>query len=108
MKGLFRARSAVLRLLLAALVCIPAIAALAERVEDLPKPTGYVSDFAHVLSPETIARLDSLCAQLDHSQAKAQIAVVTIHTLDGDDPAGFATRLFSSGALARRVAIAAC
>ena len=67
-----------------------AAAALAERVEDLPKPTDYVSDFAHVLSPEAIARLDSLCAQLDHSQANAQIAVVTIHTLDGDDAADFA------------------
>ena len=41
---------------------------LAERVQDLPKPTDYVSDFAHVLSPEAIARLDSLCSQLDHSR----------------------------------------
>ena len=66
---------------------------MAERVEDLPQPTDYVSDFAHVLSPEAIARLDSLCAQLDHSEANAQIAVVTIHTLDGDDPADFANAL---------------
>jgi uncharacterized protein len=102
MKGFPRARFAVYRLLLAALVCIPAIAALAERVEDLPKPTGYVSDFAHVLSPQAIARLDSLCTQLDHSQANAQIAVVTIHTLDGADPADFATRLFSKMGLGQK------
>jgi hypothetical protein len=45
---------------------------LAERVEDLPQPTDYVSDFAHVLSPEAVARLDRICAQLDHSKANAQ------------------------------------
>jgi uncharacterized protein len=68
--------------------------AQAERVDDLPKTTDYVSDFAHVLSPATIARLDRLCGQLDHSAANAQIAVVTIRTLDGDDSADYATRLF--------------
>jgi uncharacterized protein len=83
-----------LRLFVAVCVAVFSFAALAERVEDLPKPTDYVSDYAHVLSPETIARLDKLCAQLDHSKANAQIAVVTIHTLGGDDSASYATRLF--------------
>ena len=45
-----------------------AAAAHAEQVEDLPKPTDYVSDYAHVLSAEAVARLDGLCAQLDHSR----------------------------------------
>jgi len=93
MKAFRRAQSTVLWLLFAALVCISPIAASAERVEDLPKPTGYVSDFAHVLSPEAIARLDRLCEQLDHSAANAQVAVVTIRTLDGADPAEFANAL---------------
>jgi uncharacterized protein len=95
MKGNFRAFMNVFRLTLAVLLGFSATAALAERVEDLPKPTDYVSDYAHVLSPETIARIDSICAQLDHSAANAQIAVVTIHDLGGDDSADFATRLFS-------------
>ena len=64
-----------------------------EQVQDLPQPTDYVSDFAHVLSPEAIAQLDSICAQLDHSQANAQIAVVTVHTLNGDDAADYANQL---------------
>lgn len=85
----------VFRLTLAVLLGFSATAALAERVEDLPKPTDYVSDYAHVLSPEAIARIDSICTQLDHSAANAQIAVVTIHDLGGDDSADFATRLFS-------------
>ena len=46
-----------------------------------------------MLSPEAIARIDSLCAQLDHSAANAQIAMVTIHTLDGDDAADYANQL---------------
>ena len=87
MKGFCRAHLTLFRLLLAALVGVSASAALAERVEDLPKPTGYVSDYANVLSSEAIARLERLCGQLDHGQANAQIAVVTIHTLDGADAA---------------------
>ncbi len=65
----------------------------AEKVSDLPQPTDYVSDFAHVLSPEAIARLDAICRQLDHSAANAQIAVVTVHDLDGDDAADYANQL---------------
>jgi uncharacterized protein len=93
MKGFRRAHSAVFPLLVAACVAVSAIAALAERVEDLPQPTDYVSDFAHVLSPGAIASLDRLCTQLDHSQANAQVAVVTIHTLDGVDAAEFTSAL---------------
>ncbi len=93
MKGNRFATSTLLRLLLAVFVAIFAVAASAERVEDLPKPTDYVSDLAHVLSPEAIARLDRICTQLDHSQANAQIAIVTVRTLDGVDPAEFSNAL---------------
>lgn len=65
----------------------------AESVDSLPKPTDYVSDFAHVLSPEAIARIDRICSQLDHTQANAQVAVVTVRSLDGDDAADWASRL---------------
>lgn len=78
------------------------VSALAERVEELPKPTDYVSDFAHVLSPEAIARIDHLCSQLDHSQANAQIAVVTVRTLDGDDSADYANRLEDAWKIGRK------
>ena len=96
MTGIRRIHSAFFRLLLAAGISVFTIAAqtaLAERVEDLPQPTDYVSDFAHVLSPQAIARLDSLCSQLDHSQTNAKVAVVTIRTLDGADPAEYANAL---------------
>ena len=103
MKGFPRARLAVFRLLLAVLVCVPAIAALAERVEDLPKPTGYVSDLAHVLSADTVARLERLCAQMDTSAANAQIHVVTIRTLEGDEASDFANRLEEKWKVAERI-----
>jgi len=60
---------------------------------DLPKPTDYVSDFAHVLSPGAIKEIDGVCAQLDHSGADTQIAVVTIASLDGADIAEYAKNL---------------
>src|ERR1700733_15724099 len=78
---------AVLVLLLAGSSILPA-----ERVQDLPQPTNYVNDFAGVLSPETLASLNSLCAQVDR-QAHAQIAVVTIKSLDGEPIENFATAL---------------
>lgn len=55
----------------------------AETVATLPAPTGYVNDFAGVLSPEVKAKLEGLCTAVDR-QAHAQIAVVTIKTIDGD------------------------
>jgi uncharacterized protein len=71
-------------------------------VNSLPQPTDYVSDYAHVLSPEAIARLDSICAQLDHSAANAQLAVVTVHDLDGDDAADYADQLETKWKMGRK------
>jgi uncharacterized protein len=63
-----------------------------ERVQDLPQPTNYVSDFAGVLSPQTIQGLNALCAQVDR-EAHAQIAVVTVKSLDGEPIENFTTAL---------------
>jgi uncharacterized protein len=56
---------------------------LGESVATLPGPTGYVNDFAGVLSPETRQSLEDLCTQVDQ-QAHAQIAVVTVKSMDPD------------------------
>jgi uncharacterized protein len=75
------------------LIFAPSVVLTAESVSGLPAPTGYVSDFAGVLSPSTKASLENLCFQVDR-QAHAQIAVVTIKTLDGDQSIDeFATAL---------------
>ena len=67
------------------LIFAPSVVLTAESVSTLPAPTGYVNDFAGVLSPSTKSNIENLCTQVDH-QAHAQIAVVTIKTLDNDEP----------------------
>ncbi len=80
---------ALLLLLIAPLLFVST--AQAEKVSDL-KPTGYVNDFAGVLSAATRSQLETLCTAIDR-QAHAQIAVVTIHTTGDDTIDGFATQL---------------
>lgn len=76
----------------AALLVCAAAPVLAQSVQDLPKPTDYVSDFAHVMSPATTAQLDRLCGEVDH-EAHAQIAVVTVNTLNGEPVEQYAVDL---------------
>lgn len=64
----------------------------AEPVRSL-KPTGYVNDFARVLDVQTAADLDNLCREVDQ-KTNAQIAVVTVHSLDGSDIESYAVNLF--------------
>jgi uncharacterized protein len=93
MKASLCARMTAVLLPLAASFAFFASSCQAQQINDLPKPTDYVSDFAHVLSPEAVAELDSICEQLDHSKANAQLAIVTVHSLNGDDAADYANQL---------------
>jgi uncharacterized protein len=67
-------------------------AANAESVSSLHY-SNYINDFAHVLSEGTVEELDDVCLQLDQ-KAKAQVAVVTINSLDGRDIESYAVDLF--------------
>jgi uncharacterized protein len=58
-------------------------AAFAQKLKDL-KPQGYVNDFANVLSMSAKQNLTALCAEVD-SKAGAQIAVVTVPSLEGQE-----------------------
>jgi uncharacterized protein len=76
-----------------ALLLLLPIALQAESVKSLPAPTGYINDFAGVISPATKQQMETLCGAVDR-QAHAQIAVVTIKTLDDDQTIEeFATEL---------------
>src|SRR5579864_8433894 len=55
----------------------------AQKMKDL-KPQGYVNDFANVLSAGAKQKLTALCAEVD-SKAGAQIAVVTVSSLEGEE-----------------------
>jgi uncharacterized protein len=57
------------------------------------QPTNYVNDFAGVLDAATQASLNDLCQQVEQ-KAHAQIAVVTVKSLDGQDPVSYAVALY--------------
>ncbi len=85
------------------LVCVPAVRA--EQIKNL-KPQGYVNDFAGVLSAQAKEKLTALCAEVDQ-KTKAQIAVVTVSSLEGQSAEQFSFDLATavgSGAEADRLA----
>jgi uncharacterized protein len=63
------------------LLFLPASWLCAEKPSDLPLPTSYVNDFAHVLTPAGAERIEELCREVQN-QADAQLFVVTVKTLD--------------------------
>jgi len=67
-------------------------AARAEKVEQL-RAQGYVNDFAGAIDAAARQQIAALCGEVDQ-KAHAQIAVVTIRSLEGDTPQDFANRLF--------------
>ncbi len=81
----------ILFLLFAGWLLLPVVHA--ERVDQLPAPTNYVSDFAHVLSPNVESSTDALCLQLEQ-QAHAQLFVVTIRSLEDEPIEQFSNDLF--------------
>jgi uncharacterized protein len=80
------------RVIFLLLILLSGASAQAQRVNEL-WPSGYVNDFAHVLTRETIAEIESICHQLDVT-AHAQIAVVTVQSLQGSDVETYAVDLF--------------
>jgi len=79
--------AAILWIVLGAAVWVPA-----EPIASL-RPSNYVNDFAGVLDAATQARLNDLCFQVEQ-KAHAQIAVVTVKSLDGQDVVSYAVALY--------------
>ena len=73
-------------------IAVFAALASAEPIAEL-HASNYVNDFAGVLSERTTNQLNDVCRQIDE-KAGAQIAVVTIHSLDGSDIESYANTLF--------------
>jgi uncharacterized protein len=69
-----------------------ALATPAENIKDI-RPTSYVTDLAHVLSPDTTTRLENLCLELEQKTA-AQMAIVTVRSLEGETVEQYANELF--------------
>jgi len=82
-------------------LCMLCVTALCEPVKSLPKPTNYVSDLAHVMSPAVIQQVNQLCGQVDH-QANAQIAVVTVDTTEDEPIEQYAVDLYQAWGLGKK------
>ena len=65
---------------------------LADPIDKI-KPTGYVTDLAGVIDGSTAQRLESLCTEVEQKTG-AQIAVVTVKSLDGRTVEDYAVDLF--------------
>jgi uncharacterized protein len=57
------------------------------------KPEGYVSDFAHTIDPTSKAQLERYCATVEQATG-AQIALVTIPSLQGEPIEDVANTIF--------------
>src|ERR1700682_1184094 len=76
-------------------VCLLLSVVDATRAEEIKKiqPTGYVIDLAGVITPEAKARLEALSTELEQ-KAGAQLAIVTVHSLEGQSIENYAVDLY--------------
>jgi uncharacterized protein len=65
------------------------------------KPQGYVSDFANILTPEVRAELQALVRETEQ-RTSAEIAVVTVSSLDGETVEQYANRLFKEWGIGKK------
>src|SRR5499433_785351 len=81
------------QLLVYALLTLVTIAAAF--ADDISKivPKGYVSDLAGVIPADTRQRLEALCTELEQKTG-AQLAIVTVRSLDGRPVEDYAVELF--------------
>src|SRR6202521_2484997 len=79
----------------AVLHCLLLFSASFCSAEDVKKihPSGYVSDLAGVITPEARKRLEALCAEVEQKTG-AQMAIVTVQSLDGEGVENYAVDLF--------------
>jgi uncharacterized protein len=79
-------------LLTIVLLLLAASASLAENPKDV-HPSGYVTDLAGVISSDTKARLEALSREVEEKTG-AQLAVVTVHSLDGESIENYTVDLY--------------
>ena len=68
--------------------------------QPLPRPTGYVSDYANLLSASSERALTTRLEALDR-QTGIQLAVVTVTSLEGQSVERYATQLFNTWGIGR-------
>jgi uncharacterized protein len=65
------------------------------RAEDLKqiRPTGYVTDLAGIIQPQTKTQLEALCTELEQKTG-AQMAIVTVKSLEGNEVQTYGNNLY--------------
>lgn len=76
-------------------VVLPALA------QEFPKPTGFVNDFAQILSSETRRTLDADLVSFER-ETTVEIAVVTVESLEGTTIEDYAVRLFEDWKIGKK------
>ncbi len=85
-----------------AILAAPLLAQSAPAPSSL-KPTGFVNDFAHVLSPAAAASLEQRAEQLNQ-QLKVQVAMVTVDSTGGRGAFNYSYALASQWGVGAKVA----
>ncbi len=69
--------------------------------EVIPKPEGWINDYAHVISAEYQKKLEALISELE-SKTSAEIAVVTVKSIAPHDEVGYARLLFDNWKIGKK------
>lgn len=68
---------------------------------EVPKPSGFVNDFAHVIQPVQAQRLEYLLTALEQ-QTGIEFAIVTLPFLEGESIEDFAVQIFEKWGIGKR------
>ncbi len=66
-----------------------------------PQPVGYVNDFANIIDNDYEQKITSLIADIEKNTS-AEIAVVTIESLEGDSIENYALKLFEAWGIGKK------
>lgn len=86
---------------MASLVLVSLCLSAATEADVLPKPTGYVSDFAQVMDEGSRQSTEQLCQELE-SKTGAQLAIVTVSSLQGEPVEDYAVKLFQQWGIGKK------
>ena len=68
---------------------------------NIPKPLGFVSDYAHILKPETVKKLNRILAELKEKTG-VEVAVVTVKKVEGGDVFDYSVELFEKWGIGQK------
>lgn len=83
------------------LLCFWLLALPLQAQQNVPQPKGYVNDFAGVLDVGSGRQIDALCRELEQKTG-AQMVLVTLKSLEGNEIQDYANRLFEAWGIGQK------